>query len=71
MSSNADNISNRFNKYFVDIGAKMASNIHDTDVCYEDFLSNEGELEMPFELINENTVLTLLTLLTYLKHSIF
>ena len=33
LSSNADNISNRFNEYFVDIGAKMASNIHDTDTC--------------------------------------
>ena len=33
LSSNADNISNKFNEYFVDIGAKMASNIHDTDTC--------------------------------------
>ena len=58
LSSNAGNTSNRFSEYFVDIGVKMASNIHDTDTCY--FLSNESELEMKFELINENTVSTLI-----------
>ena len=61
MSSNADYISNRFNKYFVDIGANMASNIHDTITCYEDSLSKESWSEMTFELIHENTASALIS----------
>ena len=41
----------------------MASNIHDTDTCYGNFLSNEIDSEMTFELIN-----TVSTLISYLKH---
>ena len=48
---------NSFNKYFVNIGPDLASNIkHPTPNSYKTFLKNPASSRFCFELVNENTV---------------
>ena len=57
LNENIEVITNSFNKYFVNIGPDLASNIKDpTPNSYKTFLKNPASSRFSFELVNENTV---------------
>ena len=57
LNENLEVITNSFNKYFVNIGPDLASNIKDpTPNSYKTFLKNPASSRFSFELVNENTV---------------
>ena len=57
LNENIEVITNSFNKYFVNIGPDLASNIKDpTPNFYKTFLKNPASSRFSFELVNENTV---------------
>ena len=57
LNENIEVITNSFNKYFVNIGPDLASNIIDpTPNSDKTFLKNPASSRFSFELVNENTV---------------
>ena len=57
LNENIEVITNSFNKYFVNIGPDLASNIKDPiSNSYKTFLNNPASSRFSFELVNENTV---------------
>ena len=57
LNKNIEVFANSFNKYFVNIGSDLASNIKDpTPHSYTKFLKNPTSSRFSFELVDENTV---------------
>ena len=61
--TNPQDISNKFNEFFVNIGPELASNIHNTGKNYYDYLKDVNPCSMYFKPIVEMDIIKIISLI--------